>query len=104
MVLESLMQSGGSRSRGQMGRGQSGQGMQSQAQNMMKQEMQQPERAGSDIALLGAAASVLLSWYEFYYRGNKTGGIFVGLWPPTILAFASYLRQRGMEDELRQRT
>ena len=91
MVLESLMQGG---------RSQSGQQMQSQAQDMMQQEMEQPERAGSDVALIGAAASVLLAWYEFYGRGNKTGGIFVGLWPPTILAFATYLRQRGMEDKL----
>ena len=92
MVLESLMQSGA-------GGGQSSQQMSSQ-QDMMSQEMQQPERAASDIALIGSAASVLLAWYEFYYRKNKTTGLFVGLWPPTILAFANYLRQRGMEDKL----
>ena len=51
----------------------------------------EPEPA--DAVTLGAAASVLLSLYEFY-RGNRDRGIFVGHWPPTILAFATYLRKR----------
>jgi hypothetical protein len=93
MVLESLMQSSsGGQSRQQLG----GQ------QEMASREMEQPARAGSDVALMAAAVSVILSWYEFYYRGNRTSGIFVGLWPPTILSFANYLRQRGLESEIRQ--
>ncbi|XVH32704.1 hypothetical protein ACNS7O_05820 [Haloferacaceae archaeon DSL9] len=60
----------------------------------------EPERTGSDVALLAAGASVLLSWYEFYYKGNRTTGLFVGLWPPTILAFASYLRQKAMDEKI----
>jgi hypothetical protein len=62
--------------------------------------MAQMEEQGADMALLGAALSVLLSWYQFFYRGNRMRGIFIGLWPPTILAFASYLKQRGMSDRL----
>ncbi|GAB3680019.1 hypothetical protein GCM10028857_02150 [Salinarchaeum chitinilyticum] len=43
-----------------------------------------------------AAGSVLLSWYEFYVKGEKEDGIFVGLWAPTLLALASYLQQRSV--------
>lgn len=50
-------------------------------------------RTGTDPLVMAAAASVLLSWYEFFVRGNREMGLFVGLWPPTILAFASYFRQ-----------
>lgn len=69
----------------------------------MAQEMGsqgEPERTTSDVAVLVAAASVVYSWYEFYVRGRRTRGIFVGLWPPTILAFASYLKQKSMERRL----
>jgi hypothetical protein len=58
------------------------------------------EEAGADAALIASGLSVLLSWYQFYYRGNRVHGLFIGLWPPTILAFASYLRQKGMADRL----
>lgn len=54
----------------------------------------------TDPAILAAAGSVLLSWYQFFVRGNKMQGIFVGLWPPTILAFASYFNQRRMEQKM----
>lgn len=29
-------------------------------------------------------------------------GIFVGLWPPTILAFASYFQQSEMSEEMKR--
>ena len=51
-------------------------------------------------AFLAAAASVGLSWYYFFLRGEKERGLFVGLWPPTILAFASYFNQRKMRQQL----
>ena len=51
-------------------------------------------------ALLAAAASVGLSWYYFFLRGERQRGMFVGLWPPTILAFASYFNQRKMRQQL----
>ncbi len=47
---------------------------------------------GVDPMILAAIASVALSWYQFYVRGNKKYGLFVGLWPPTLLAFSSALR------------
>ncbi|WP_436343595.1 hypothetical protein [Natronorubrum sp. FCH18a] len=51
-------------------------------------------------ALLAAAASVGLSWYYFFLRGERQRGMFVGLWPPTILAFASYFNQRKMRQQI----
>jgi len=60
------------------------------------------EKRGADIALIASAASVLLAWHQFYLKGNKTRGLFVGLWPPTILAFSSYLNQRAILDKLDQ--
>lgn len=41
-------------------------------------------------AVMAALGSVMLSWYYFFVRGDRMRGIFVGLWPPTFLAFASY--------------
>lgn len=57
---------------------------------------------GADLAVMAAAVSVLLSWYQFYYKKNKIQGVFIGLWPPTILAFASYLNQKTILDKLDQ--
>ncbi|RQG97622.1 hypothetical protein [Natrarchaeobius oligotrophus] len=51
-------------------------------------------------AFLASAASVGLSWYYFFVRGDRERGLFVGLWPPTILAFASYFNQRKMRQQL----
>ncbi|AGB37486.1 hypothetical protein [Natronococcus occultus] len=51
-------------------------------------------------AFLAAVASVGLSWYYFFARGDRERGIFVGLWPPTILAFASYFNQRKMRKQM----
>ncbi len=61
---------------------------------------QTAEQRGADIALIASAASVLLAWYQFYFKKNKSRGIFIGLWPPTILAFASYLNQKAIIDKL----
>ncbi|NKE36802.1 hypothetical protein GWG54_13430 [Natronococcus sp. JC468] len=51
-------------------------------------------------ALMASLASVGLSWYYFFVRGDRERGLFVGLWPPTILAFASYFNQRRMRQQL----
>ena len=51
-------------------------------------------------ALMASIASVGLSWYYFFIRGDRQRGLFVGLWPPTILAFASYINQRKMRQQL----
>lgn len=54
-----------------------------------------PMSVGDPVAI-AAAASVLFSWYNFYIRGEKETGLFVGLWAPTLLAAASYLQQKDI--------
>ena len=49
---------------------------------------------------IAAAASVGLAWYYFFLKGDKARGLFVGLWPPTILAFSSYFNQRKITRRL----
>ncbi len=51
-------------------------------------------------AAIASAASVGLAWYYFFLKGDRQRGLFVGLWPPTILAFASYFNQRRMREQL----
>lgn len=50
------------------------------------------KRTGRDPAIMAAVGSVLLSWYQFYVRGNRQHGLFIGLWPPTLLAFSNAIR------------
>lgn len=54
-----------------------------------------PMSVGDPVAT-AAVASVLFAWYNFYIRGEKQTGIFVGLWAPTMLAAASYLQQKDI--------
>lgn len=58
------------------------------------------KRTGRDPIVLASVASVALSWYYFFGRGDRERGIFVGLWPPTLLAFASYFRQQEMKESV----
>jgi mannose-6-phosphate isomerase-like protein (cupin superfamily) len=46
-----------------------------------------PMSVGDPVAT-AAVASVLFAWYNFYIRGEKQPGIFVGLWAPPMLAAA----------------
>ena len=54
------------------------------------------EGTTTDPAILASGASVAMSLYAFFIRGNRETGIFLGLWAPTILAFASYFEQTRM--------
>lgn len=62
--------------------------------------MEATEMTARDPAIVAAAASVVLSWYSFFVQGNRELGLFIGLWPPTILAFASYFKQTRMADRV----
>lgn len=62
--------------------------------------MQAAGQTSMDPAVMVSAGAVILSWYQFFLRGNERMGLFVGLWPPTILAFASYFEQTRMSDTL----
>lgn len=75
------------------------------ASRVQQQEaMRAAEETGMDPAVMASAASVALSWYFFFVRGDKLSGLFVGLWPPTFLAFASYFEQTRMSDRLKRAT
>ncbi len=65
-----------------------------------KPAMEAAEESTRDVAILASAVSVLLAWHQFFIRGNRERGLFIGLWPPTILAFASYFNQKRMEQRL----
>lgn len=65
-----------------------------------KRRESEPAGTGGDIAVLAAIASVGFSWYQYHVRGDKEYGLFTGLWAPTILAFASYLKQKSMEERM----
>ncbi len=54
----------------------------------------------SEPVVLAAVASVAFSWYQFYVQGNKVHGIFVGLWAPTLLGAAGYLKQLQIAEKL----
>lgn len=73
------------------------------ARSKQQQEaMRAAEETGMDPAVMAAAASVALSWYFFFVKGDKLRGLFVGLWPPTFLAFASYFEQTRMSDRMKR--
>jgi len=59
--------------------------------------VQAAEETATDVTVLAAATSVVLALHQFFVRGNRMQGIFIGLWPPTILAFASYYNQKRIE-------
>ena len=62
--------------------------------------MEAAEKSTRDVAVLASGVSVLLAWHQYFIRGNRELGLFIGLWPPTILAFASYFNQQRMEQRL----
>jgi len=72
--------------------------MQNKAQ--MQESKEATKRSAIDPLVLASGASVLLSWFFFYAKGDKQQGLFVGLWPPTFLAFASYFRQTRTQEML----
>ncbi|NHN41605.1 hypothetical protein G9C85_08135 [Halorubellus sp. JP-L1] len=60
-----------------------------------------PMTAGDPVATM-AVGSVLYAWYKFYVKGDREGGIFVGLWAPTLLAAASYLQQKNIVQKFKR--
>lgn len=71
-----------------------------QNQSQMQETREASKRTAIDPIVWAAGASVLLSWAVFYGKGDKEQGLFIGLWPPTLLAFASYFRQTRMQEKL----
>jgi hypothetical protein len=58
-----------------------------------------PLSSGDPVTLM-AALSVAYSWYLFYLREDKTAGLFVGLWAPTLLGAAAYFQQKELYAKL----
>lgn len=61
-------------------------------------------RTGRDPVVIAAVVSVLLSWYQYYVRGNKEHGLFIGLWPPTLLAFSNAIRINNISRKVESKT
>jgi hypothetical protein len=73
-------------------------------QKERQEAMEATQETTTDPAVVAAGASVLLSWHYFFIKGERDMGIFVGLWPPTILAFASYFEQTRMSNKIKRAT
>ena len=58
------------------------------------------ERTGRDPVIMAAVGSVLLAWFQYYVRGNKEHGMFIGLWPPTLLAFSNAIRINAIDEKV----
>ncbi|WP_181686461.1 hypothetical protein [Halorhabdus salina] len=54
-------------------------------------------------AVMAAIGSVALSLYYYYVRGEKQRGQFIGLWPPTILGLATYIKLDEIQKLLYER-
>lgn len=63
---------------------------------------QELDQSGLGPAAMAAMGSVALALYYYYVRGEKQRGQFVGLWPPTILALAIYLKLDQIKQLLRE--
>ena len=46
----------------------------------------------SDYAVMAAAALSLVTSIYLWFGGYRDEGLFVGLWVPSLLAFAAYFR------------
>ena len=46
----------------------------------------------TDLIMLSLAFVILIFSEAMWFRGEKEGALFIGLWVPSILAFAIYLK------------
>lgn len=57
---------------------------------------------GLGTAVLASVGSVVLALYFYYVSGDKQRGQFVGLWPVTILAMASYFKLEEIKQAIEE--
>jgi tetrahydromethanopterin S-methyltransferase subunit G len=69
-------------------------------QQQMEEAKEIGKRTGRDPVIIAAMGSVLLAWYQYYVRGNKEHGMFIGLWPPTLLAFSNAVRINAINEKV----
>ena len=62
------------------------------------------KRTGRDPVIMAALGSVILAWYQYYVQGNKEHGLFIGLWPPTLLAFSNAVRINNISRKVESKT
>ena len=74
------------------------------AQRTEKEAVENVGMTARDPVILAAVGSVFLAWYQYYIRGNKEHGLFIGLWPPTLLAFSNAVRIKEISRKLESRT
>jgi hypothetical protein len=57
-----------------------------------------------DPTMIAAVASIGLSWYYFFIKGDRDMGLFVGLWAPTFLTLANYSSMAKVQNQIRSLT
>ena len=57
---------------------------------------------GVSTAVIASVGSVMLALYFYYLRDDKQRGQFVGLWPTSILALASYFKLEEIKQALEE--
>ena len=57
-----------------------------------------------DPTMIATIASIGLSWYYFFVRGDRDMGLFVGLWAPTFLGLANYSSLATVKNTIRKLT
>ncbi len=58
------------------------------------------EQSGRDPWTVASAVSVVLALFVYFVNKDREMGIFIGLWAPTILAFANYFKQQRMYEAM----
>jgi len=53
----------------------------------------------TDLIMLSLAFSCLIFSETMWFRGEKEGALFIGLWVPSILGFAIYLKLLKIENK-----
>lgn len=64
--------------------------------------VQEPDRSSLGPAAVAAIGSVALALYYYYVRGDEQRGLFVGLWPATILGLAAYFKLNEIQQLLQE--
>jgi hypothetical protein len=76
--------------------------MSDSADQSTNEAIEEISTGGIGTAVLAAVGSVALALYFYYVRGDKQRGQFVGLWPTTILALASYFKLEEIRQALKE--
>lgn len=76
--------------------------MENSDDNSTAEAIEEIGTGGLGTAVIASIGSVALALYFYYVRGDKQRGQFVGLWPTTILALASYFKLEEIRQTLEE--